>query len=493
MPNGGQHYERLGVCPLCGSPNIRIRRRRHRNLLWRCRTCNRVFRSPRVGEYAIPPGHDGSGYVHADSIPRMERRGRLRGPRGSRLLPRSFSRKAVPVAVLVLLLGVVGYLAFTGLARNGDGIGQRLSALVPDATVTPTSTPVPPPPLRHIEEKRYMLQLINDERVNAGLDPVVLGDNAAAQLQAEAALANCFGGHWGIDGLKPYMRYSLAGGYQSNSENGSGGNYCRTASHGYAANGSPEQEIEVAMYGREGNGGLMNSPDHRDNILVPSHKKVNIGLAWDRYTFKVYQHFEGDYVEYDQLPIINKGILRMGGATKNGARFDDGVDSGVQVYYDPPPHPLTVGQVSRTYCYALGEMVAGLRPPLSGGWSYTDDEFTQSSSPCPDPYDVPADAEAPRSADEDHEIFNAAYGASQSKQSQPITVPWITALEWTARDEDFSVAADLSAVLAKHGKGVYSIVVWGSIDGENVVISEYSIFHEMTPPDTYGANDFDGG
>ena len=64
-----------------------------------------------------------------------------------------------------------------------------------------------------------MLQLINEERVRAGVAPVVLGDNIAAQLHAESALENCFSSHWGIDGLKPYMRYSLAGGYQSNAEN----------------------------------------------------------------------------------------------------------------------------------------------------------------------------------------------------------------------------------------------------------------------------------
>ena len=67
-----------------------------------------------------------------------------------------------------------------------------------------------------------MLQLINEERVRAGVAPVVLGDNIAAQLHAESALENCFSSHWGINGLKPYMRYSLAGGYQSNAENGYG-------------------------------------------------------------------------------------------------------------------------------------------------------------------------------------------------------------------------------------------------------------------------------
>ena len=88
----------------------------------------------------------------------------------------------------------------------------------PTATQPPASTPssVPPssaatpepavsPALRHIEEKRYMLELINTVRTQAGLDPVVLGDNVAAQLHAESSLDNCVGSHWGIDGLKPYM------------------------------------------------------------------------------------------------------------------------------------------------------------------------------------------------------------------------------------------------------------------------------------------------
>ena len=258
----------------------------------------------------------------------------------------------------------------------------------PTATNTPAPTLIPPPPLRHIEEKLYMLELINDERVNTGLNPVVLGDNAAAQLHAETALENCFSSHWGVDGLKPYMRYSLAGGYQSNGENGRGSNYCIKASDGYRANSSAKQEILEAMEG------WMDSPGHRDNILDPWHKKVNIGLAWDRYNFKAYQHFEGDHVEYGQLPSIKNGVLRMSGTVKNGVRFDDDLDSGVQVYYDPPPHTLTKGQVARTYCYDNGLLVASLRQPLSGGWYYDEDEFIQTYLPCPDPYSVSANARA---------------------------------------------------------------------------------------------------
>ena len=144
MPNGGEHYERLGACPLCGSPSIRIRRQRHRRLLWRCRRCNRVFGTPKVAEYVIPPGDDGSGYVFAESIPQMERRARRPerqgGQRGRR---RSVSRILTAVIILVIILGAAGlFIYMAGLVGGGNG-----SARVPKSerplvvAITPSSTP----------------------------------------------------------------------------------------------------------------------------------------------------------------------------------------------------------------------------------------------------------------------------------------------------------------------------------------------------------------
>ena len=46
--------------------------------------------------------------------------------------------------------------------------------------------------------------------------------------------------------------------------------------------------------------------------------------------------------------------------------------------------------------------------------------------------------------------------------------------------------ADLEYLIAKYGDGVYTIMVWGNIGGEQTVISEYSIFHGVTPPAIYG-------
>ena len=355
----------------------------------------------------------------------------------------------------------------------------------PTPPPTPTLTPVPPPELRHIEYKEYILELINRERTWAGLAPVGLGDNIAAQLHAEASLEGCFSSHWGLDGLKPYMRYTLAGGYQTNAENGSGLDYCIKPHENYLPISSVEIELLEAM------DGWMSSPGHRDNILRPGHKKVNIGLAWDRYNFHAVQHFEGEYVEYDQLPALDEGVLTLSGKVINGVTFQKEQDLGVQVYFDPPPHALTRGQVSRTYCSGVGLQVASLRPPLTGNWYYTEDVFTTTYESCPDPYDVSPSVPAPNSPNEAHEFWQRAYDASLRSAARSTTVPWITALEWTATTGSFALSADLWDVLDTHGPGVYTVTVWGNLAGEGVVISKYSIFHEVVPPDTYDPANFE--
>ena len=348
-----------------------------------------------------------------------------------------------------------------------------------DAPQTPTPT---------YELKRYMLDLINDERAKARIDPVVLGDNIAAQLHAESSLANCFLSAWGVDGLKSYMRYSLAGGYQSLDGVRHALGYCITASDRYRAIDIREKILE-----------WIDDTDSRDKILDPLDKRVNIGLAWDTYNLRIVLQLEGNYVEYAQLPTIENGILTVSGTVKNGAGFADERNLGVQIYYDPPPQPLTRGQLTRTSCTDNGLPIAALRRPLPPNRFYSEHEFTKTYERCPGPYEVPADAPAPKSHDEARALREASYTPASLQSllyTRHITGPWITALEWTTRFDAFSVRADISDLLARHGNGVYSIRVWGVIADERVddeldVISEYSIFYGVTPPDTYGPGRYD--
>ena len=414
--------------------------------------------------------------------------------RGSRPRRRGFPFRKALLAIVVLAAVLGGVFALGDRYRNTvleylEGFSSESTALILPATSTPepsasrslTPTPVPRANLRHMDEKLYMLELINAERVKAGVPPVVLGDNIAAQVHAEATLAICSGSHWGSDGLKPYMRYSLAGGYQSNAENGTGGSCITSETRSpsgfqYARLGPILTEIEIDSW--------MDSEPHRDNILNKHHKKVNIGMAWDEYTLMVFQHFEGDYVEYNQLPSFDGEELHLSGRVKEEVSLSK-EGFGVHISYDEPPHALTRGQLSRTYCYSYGRPVAGLRPPLSGGSFYDSHEYTTLHSPCPNPYDVPADAPGPQSPDQDEQFFQEAYNKSQNPVGKSVTVLWITAKEWRVGSESFTVRANVEDVLSQFGKGVYTIMVWGTIDGEDAVISEYSIFHGVTPPDTY--------
>ena len=376
--------------------------------------------------------------------------------------------RAASAAVLLAALVAVA----AGPGWDDDWIAPPGGGLPESPPVAVEPTPVGgDPSMRHLEEKRYMLGLINRERVKAGLSPVVLGSNFAAQLHVEASLEGCVSSHWGLDGLKPYMRYSLAGGHQSNAENLWGLDYCITESDGYASREDLNSRIDKSMTT------WLKSEGHRSNILNRWHKKVNIGLAFDEYNTVAVQHFEGDYVDLDQLPAITDGVLRGSGTVKNGVDFRDRRDLLAQVRYDPPPHPLTRGQVSRIYGYGNGRPIAGLRPPPSPGYVYSSNQVTRFERIYTDPHSYSADWPGPASAAQARAIWEAAKTAIW--RYEEVTYPWITATTWAATEHGFKIEADLSGLLEEHGPGVYTIMLWGRIDGRYATIVQYSIFHEV--------------
>ena len=524
MPNGGEHHERLGVCPLCGSPRIRIRQQRHQDLVWRCRRCNGAFRTPKVLEHIIPPGDDGRGYVFAEDIPRMERRGRVREPQGSRSSrSRNRSSRRQPhggccaaVIVVAVIAVIAGYLA---LERDADFPGAdtirefvaetpertfveetREEALVEETpevdqaaqssdTVETTagfydtederkqfSNPVQ----RHLALKELMIQLTNEQRATVGVPPVRLGSNAAAQLHAEAALQGCYSSHWDRWGLKPNHRYTLTGGTGADGENGHGLDYCITPDQNYAPIDDMEREVADAVQG------WMTSPGHRSNLLDPVHTILNVGIAHDRFNEVMFQHFSSDYVTYTTKPGIDSGGVLLLEGEVSGATLSIGDSVNVVIAYDPPPKPLTRGQLAYTYSLCNPSTVAYLVEPLAPGWSFSTPAVRTDSQivRCVDPYQTPEDTSAPDSPQQAHDAWASAKAASETTQQIVTRERRVIAERMDITSAAFDIRADLSTVLREHGPGIYTLLLWGRPDHmrESAPLSEQSLFWLTEPP-----------
>jgi hypothetical protein len=206
---------------------------------------------------------------------------------------------------------------------------------------------------------QYVLSLINQDRQNNGLNPVTLNYNAAAQKHAQNMLENLYAAHWDTDGLKPYMRYTLEGGLNYEQENVAftTGN---TAIDVKGALGSFEHDM---MFND-----AASNWSHQKNILNQWHKRVNLGIAYDKNSVALDQQFEGDYVEFYTPPTITGNTLSLSGRiTQPNITLDN-----VSVAFDDLPQPLTGDQLNNGpyHSYGLGKRLGFILPPPPPGQVY---------------------------------------------------------------------------------------------------------------------------
>ena len=333
------------------------------------------------------------------------------------------------------------------------------STPTPSPTLTPTATPTPSVP-----PKQFMLELINKARAEAGVPPVRLGNNPAAQQHAEAMSEGCFSSHWGLDGLKARMRYSLAGGTQASAENVSGFNLCVEWPFRPIATG-----VRVVM------NLWMASPGHRGAILDPWSRIVNVGLAGKpTAALSAVLQFETDFMTYTPAPAIEEGVLSVAGRVRNGAELQP--TFGVQLYYDPPPHALNAAQLARTYCGLTSRLVGEIRPPPPEGEYYLRHQFEVEQKFCRSPFEIPADMLAPATIEESRRLSEEARAYVRTES---VTGAFITASVYDVAGEEFALVADVRELLEQHGPGVYTVQVWATLEGEPAVISAVSVFHEV--------------
>lgn len=298
---------------------------------------------------------------------------------------------------------------------------------------------------------QYAIELINRDRADNGLSPVTLGNNSASQIHAEEMLANDYISHWDMDGLKPYMRYTLTGGFNYESEN----LFLLSITGGGPQPNAPREMLATAEEA------LMGSPGHRATILNPWHKKVSLGMAFDNNHLALVQQFEGDYVTFSKAPSIAGGTLALFGDLSVGLEIEQ-----IQVWYDQPPAPLTLGQLGASATYWRGRPVAFIRPPPPSGAFYVETETDFSWDTSVDPYSVPADTPP---------------DASNSAETPPAvtlsdTVKWVDAKSWNVSGGSFSIEAGLSTVPELSKAGVYTVVIWAKSGSDSFTVSNYSLF-----------------
>lgn len=307
-----------------------------------------------------------------------------------------------------------------------------------------------------------MLDLINDARKEHGASPVTLGTNRAAQQHADAMLKGNFTGHWGLDGLKPTMRYTLAGGTDYVKENTSGAILTEGVNYRVQTRKAILDELHT---------GLLSSRGHRDNILYKWHTSVNIGIACGEVTCSMVQNFEGDYVTFDKKPTITNGTLSLAGALNGGFTLRS-----IQVWYDQPPNALTLGQLDAAYSYGVGQEPATfLLKPASPGFHYSSTDLRPplySWAAGTDPYNV-----------DPNRVRRVPFVSGFSLQSfkkllviREAFVPWTLADNWRVSGPAFEIEADLSTIIDKWGPGVYTIVIFGEHSGEQIALTNYAIF-----------------
>ena len=314
--------------------------------------------------------------------------------------------------------------------------------------------------------KEQLLDLTNAKRSEAGVPPVVLGTNPAAQFHSEAALDGCYVGHWDQWGLKPNHRYTLTGGSGAQAENVLGLSYCIRSGDGFTAIESMKEAVVEAVET------WMGSPGHRATLLDPAHTILNLGVAYDEYNAVVVQQFSTYYVNYEQEPAIDQsGQLSLTGSVAR-ATLDIGQYAAVTIAYDQPPQSLSRSQVAHTYSLcAPTEIAILLKPPPAGSRYINLDDLPPAEMPgCVDPYLSDADLPAPKSQQEAVLAWEDAKRESERGGNSP-TPPKVRQIVAerlrTTTDtfgilaDRFDVLADLSPLLEKYGPGVYTVYLWG--------------------------------
>ena len=336
------------------------------------------------------------------------------------------------------------------------------------------------PHARNMEEKQYVIDWINRLREAHGVQPVTLGTNPAPQIHAEESLSQCAVSHWSRNGLKPYMRYTLGEGVQANAENVYSLNGCQDDFIWNVATDTGNH-LDRAMRR------LMLSPGHRRVLLDPAFRAVNLGVAWDAHAITLVQHFESDYVRRGGAPTLRDGVLRLNAELQNLPGTAEDTQLTLTVSHEPPPTPLTEGQIAHTWCYDVPKPELMIHPPSETPRRHVSQLTVQlhtRETECPDPYLTHRDTPGPTNAMETSEMHRGARKYFVAPYDR-FYLTYQEATRWDVTGNSVNIEADIRAMTSLLGPGVYTVTLVGEVEGQPRKLTTSSIFHQVPKPGDY--------
>ena len=179
----------------------------------------------------------------------------------------------------------------------------------------------------------------------------------------------------------------------------------------------------------------MESDSHRAVMLNPFYRVMDYGVAYDSRNWRVVAYFQTNLVDggSPELSVNEMGNLRVAGSVTQEV-YEAGLRvAGVEVYYDPPPLPLSVGRLARTAFYGDGDLSLAL--------DFTGERGPRMSReymdfPSPSVGEGPLD---PVSEEEGRALFEAASGSGTLREESGIPLYYS---EIQTRGAHFSLGLD---------------------------------------------------
>ena len=313
--------------------------------------------------------------------------------------------------------------------------------------------------------REQLVAEINEIRKRHSVQPLVIGNNQAAQDLAEQNLRIGVRTMWSEDGFSVYARYHMTGGTQANDWY----SYAFNSWGGATLKGT-SAEVQKCL-------ALLNDTN-RQMLTNPDHRKADVGWAQNRTDLQMVILFEAGTIEsWSNLSLSPNGDLSVVGQTTAHGAIVDPSTMWVTVAYDPAPSRLSPGQLlwGGNQAFMANYPVAVIWPPSAAGLSVRNRRHSWVMDRSINPFGVPYATPVPPDPFARHqEHGRAGEWFMQQRRPTEVSVPVIEPSRWPRGGRQLDIVANIGAVMRDKGAGVYSVWVCVPKGDQTRTLANYS-------------------